>query len=253
MKLNKIADCIVVIPIYKTQLSSYEKISLKQGLRILKNYCVKFIAPTTLDTSWYEKYDIDIKRFPDHFFAGISGYNKLMLSKLFYESFLQYDYLLVYQLDGFVFEDNLEYFISLNYDYIGAPWLNGLYVFKYNFRGKYKLKKIFPWFNKVDKVFVGNGGVSLRRIDAFLYMLDHCKEIITWNSNEDVFFSLLGIRYPELFRVASLEDALKFSFETTVKDCFKKNDCQIPMFCHAWEKWDIDFWRPYFKQFGYDI
>lgn len=253
MEMCKIADCIVVIPIYKTQLSSYEQISLQQGIKILSSYCINFIAPTTLDTSWYEKYDIDIKRFPDTFFLGVSGYNKLMMSQLFYESFVQYDYLLIYQLDGFVFEDNLKYFINLNYDYIGAPWINGQYIYKYNFKGMHKLKKILLYLNCADIVYVGNGGVSLRRVDSFLRILNNCEEIKTWNFNEDVLFSLLGLKYQKIFRIAPMDIALKFSFEANVRECFYKNKNRIPMFCHAWEKWDIDFWRPYFRKYGYDI
>ena len=35
--------------------------------------------------------------------------------------FLEYQYMLIYQLDAFVFEDKLDYFCELGYDYIGIP------------------------------------------------------------------------------------------------------------------------------------
>lgn len=35
----------IVIPIYKTDLEEYEKLSLNQCLEILKNYPITFIAP----------------------------------------------------------------------------------------------------------------------------------------------------------------------------------------------------------------
>ena len=31
--------------------------------------------------------------------------------------------MLIYQLDAFVFQDDLAYWCQQNYDYIGAPWL----------------------------------------------------------------------------------------------------------------------------------
>jgi len=44
-----------------------------------------------------------------------------MMSPAFYDAFKAFDYILIYQLDAFVFRDELEYFCSLGYDYIGAP------------------------------------------------------------------------------------------------------------------------------------
>ena len=46
----------------------------------------------------------------------------LMLSPFFYESFLDFKYVLIHQLDVFIFKDELNYWCNQNYDYIGAPW-----------------------------------------------------------------------------------------------------------------------------------
>lgn len=44
-----------------------------------------------------------------------------MLSAEFYDRFAAYEYVLIYQLDAFVFADRLAEFCQMGYDYIGAP------------------------------------------------------------------------------------------------------------------------------------
>ena len=253
-KYNCCKSCVIVVPVYKKYISRYEQISLSQCLKILSNYDIRFVAPKGLDLSFYdEKVRKNTIFYEPEFFDGISGYNKLMQSKLFYEEFLAYKYILIYQLDVFVFRDELIKFLELDYDYIGAPWIYGQNIFQYVFRGHTILKKIFPWFNHVDKIYVGNGGVSLRKVSTFLHIIEECKEFQHWHLNEDALYAILGVRYPYFFNVAPIDVALKFSFETEVRECWIRNGRQLPTFCHAWEKWDIEFWRPHFKAYGYEI
>ena len=51
---------------------------------------------------------LGLLRFSDHWFHRVSTYNKLMLSLDFYVRFSAYGYLLVYQLDAWVFSDELD-------------------------------------------------------------------------------------------------------------------------------------------------
>ena len=117
----------IVIPIYKTDLNVYETVSLNQVVDVLKNYTKIIIKPTNLDVkAILDKYDnqFDVQDFDDDYFTDLVGYNRLMLSPEFYGRFEDSKYILIYQLDAFVFRDELAYWCSLNYDYIGAPWLN---------------------------------------------------------------------------------------------------------------------------------
>ncbi len=43
-----------------------------------------------------------------------------MMDNTFYKQFLNYEYILIYQLDAFVFKDELNY-CSQGIDYVGAP------------------------------------------------------------------------------------------------------------------------------------
>lgn len=50
------------------------------------------------------------------------------------------------------------------------------------------------------------------------------------------------------FNIAPVEIALKFSFETTPKQLYKRNNEQLPFGCHAWEKYDPEFWKPFIQK-----
>jgi hypothetical protein len=66
---------------------------------------------------------IQISYFPEAYFKNISGYNKLLLSPVFYSRFIDYKYICICQFDTFIFRDELSYWCKKSYDYIEAPWL----------------------------------------------------------------------------------------------------------------------------------
>jgi hypothetical protein len=65
------------------------------------------------------------------------------------------------------------------------------------------------------------------------------------HSNEDYFWSFAATKYDTGFRIASVEEALRFSFEVVPRQCFEMNNRQLPFGCHGWAKYDLEFWKPY--------
>lgn len=227
-------EVIVVIPYYHIDLSEKEQISLRQVQKILQNYELCFVAPLRLK-SFFEDERYQVEYFENIFFESVSAYNQLMLTSEFYERFRKYHYMLIYQLDAFVFYDRLSYFCDLNYDYIGSPWI-------YPERGG--SGAVFR------KAYVGNGGLSLRNVSSCIRLLnDKKREVENFIFNEDFFFSVASGN----FKVAPLSIACEFSFETHVRKCFEINDRRLPFGCHAWERYDYLFWRPYIEEQGYDL
>ena len=100
----------VIIPIYKNTFTATEKHSLMQAYDILKAYPLVVIKPESLDLSELQAEfpRLTFTSFDDAYFKGISGYNRLMLASGFYERFLDSTYILIYQLDAFVFRDKLK-------------------------------------------------------------------------------------------------------------------------------------------------
>lgn len=281
--MNKV---VVVIPIYKEVLSTEEIISYTRCCRILKGYPISIITYASLDYSFYKKIAIDygiqlnIELFDDNFFKSVHGYNMLMLSECFYERFIQYEYMLIYQLDAYIFEDKLLLWCDKGYDFIGAPLLED----KYGWENKY----IIPHSN--------NGGFSLRRIRYCLDFLSYKGPLLKFKSiyaiqkcelknsklknlilsfikaigyhntvgyfvnktyyNEDLLFCLtfdVGISWinvplhnyetyihPQL---PSAKESAAFSLERFPKFFVEKYG-KFPMGCHAWHK-NIDYWKNY--------
>lgn len=227
-------DIAVVVPTYKERLSELEHISLFQLFQVLGTYDIFYVAPQSLHAEYLEK--ARVERFTDHLFEGIAGYNQLMLSKDFYMRFIKYKYILIYQLDAFVFYDGLLEFCNLGYDYIGAPWLTGM---------RKKVNDEYIYAN------VGNGGFSLRNVQSILRLLtEREEELKNYKENEDKFFSFNG---DARFKVAPVSVALKFAFEREVKKCFEKNNNKLPFGCHAWERYDYKFWRTHIEKLGYKL
>ena len=230
----------VLIPIYKDELNELEKISLNQVLKVLGRYPIIFFAPEGKNFSYVPK-NRQVVYFPPEYFANITTYNFLMLEPNFYATFFECENILIYQLDAFVFSDKLEYFCSLGYDYIGAPWI-------FSSIGKHKI------YNQEIRASVGNGGFCLRRPKACYELLLRHKQIILelrGKIAEDCIFALCGA-VTEEFKIAPLNVAKKFSIELLAERFYKKNN-QLPFGCHSWHKYSSDFWTKIFKNFGYDL
>lgn len=248
-------EVIIVIPVYKENMTYYEEISLRQCRSVLWKYDIAFVAPAGLNMAAYQKIiNIPTIYFSENYFKSVDTYNNLMMAKGFYSRFKKYRHMLVYQLDAFVFADELERFLDLNFDYIGAPWLSGMPYYEYSFHGMKYFRRICPSFNKPIELYVGNGGLSLRNIAAVIKILDeHSETVKTWSGSEDIFFSFCGKNNSSDFTVASIDVALRFSFETEPRVCYELNKNKLPFGCHAWEKYDMKFMGKYIREFGYEI
>lgn len=265
----------VLIPLYNEEVSRYEKISLNQCLKVLKNYDIKFISPNNLKKSnLHSEMKIfgEFVFFDARFFKSIKTYNELMLSKIFYSKFISYDYILIYQLDAFVFSDELSYWVEQDFSYIGAPWFKGFDL----------SKESNPFIG------VGNGGFSLRKVKDCINVLNSNKKIYSlldlirkknkknaksiisalimyfklpsfkecYNKddvvNEDYIFFLASKRL-NFFKLPKADIALKFSFEIHPKKLYELNNKKLAFGCHAWWKYDLEFYKQFINESGYDL
>lgn len=235
---------VVAIPVYRGTLEWWEKVSLAQARRVFGAYDICFFAPNSLGLP-YAGQNARIERFDDASFQNRDAYSRLMLSTEFYERFSDYEYLLLYQLDAFVFSDRLQGFCAMGYDYIGAP------VKRYDAN----------W--KDFGCFVGNGGLSLRKIDSTLRVLSKKEQIFamrpkSWKENrflkwEDLFFAFCST-IPELdFHVPDVRTALMFSVSEDTGRAHRKMPDNMPFGCHAWNRIDYWFWKPLIERYGYRL
>lgn len=266
-------QCAVVIIDYKPSLDEHEKLSLEQCSKVLPDLDIYLVTSKENDLSAHiaaiaREEQLFILRFPHRFFTSIQAYNRLLKSLRFYESFIGYEYVLIYHTDSFVFRNEVDYWCNKGYDYIGAPI--------YRFDGS-------PSPPREDYICVGNGGFSLHKISSAIKVLTTFKRIypiealrewyaqysvrgklyylpyflrtlvgLSGNShfalnhlrlNEDIFW---GKYVPEAFpdfKVAPYDESYKFSMEYNYEYLFDLNERKLPFGCHRWFKPGfLDFW-----------
>ena len=124
-EVDKRASCAIVIPCHTPDLKPIQKYSLDYSMAILGSRDYFFVLPESLDESYYVTNfkQVAIVRFPDRFFTSSQAYSELCLDDMFYERFAStHEFMLILQTDAIVLRDELNYWCSQPWDYIGAPW-----------------------------------------------------------------------------------------------------------------------------------
>lgn len=222
-------------------------LNIQEYVEIAPNAIFSFIDPR-----WLESYQM---------------FNNLKADQFLYNTYSEFSFVLFYELDAWVFTDELDFWCKKDYDYIGAPWFAG-----------------YGDGNSLEMIGVGNGGFSLRKISSAIKVLKRLQQLkksrIFWyrsrlqsfipfdkvlgvlkenlhlidlnllqnlmfsfQGNEDIFWTQFVAKAFKDFNVAPPEDALRFSFEVNPAYLFDKNNQNLPFGCHAWEKYEPEFWK----------
>jgi hypothetical protein len=240
------ASVVIVIPIYQANLSILEFFSLKHSLAVIKpSRQVCFIGPEGLDLSLYMVHfpKVPFVGLDKTHFESIQGYSRLLLTTSFYERFAAHEFMLVLQTDAILLKDDLDTWCSRPYDYVGAPWPDGIEI-RVNvgvFEGE---------FGKTVRTRVGNGGLSLRRINKCIALLKEFPEAAQvfdrTGSNEDLFFGIMGPLSLD-FHLPNEIVASTFSLELSPEYYFAVNKHHVPMGGHAWWKVSPAFWLKFLR------
>lgn len=259
---------IILIIVHKERMSDSEKASLSQCYKILGKHPIKLICPVNLDVSVYYEVNphAEIEFIDSKWQENYYMFNELKKSRFLYQKFREYDYVLFYELDAWVFKDELNYWCNRGYDYIGAPWFEA-----------------YDPITKKLTLNVGNGGFSLRnlkkslslikKIDTILWIRkcwyylriqsiikferlriielifkmkfneDFHKLIKGYGIHEDIYWAKTVASLFSEFKVAPVQEAFKFSIEGNPSEAFELNGNHLPFGCHAWEKYEPEFWK----------
>ena len=264
----------VLIPLYKCILDESEIFSLHNTAKVLAGHDVYLVGPRKLENDLIKLIaesglTLRLKLFPNKFFASVAGYNKLLMGRNFYQSFSNYEYVLIAQTDALVFSDQLNEWCDTQYSYLGAPWFRGF------------AQPMKP----IEFLGVGNGGFSLRKVSDFLKVLKYPRRISSsfqrtyrgtrlvrhvknhidkWffsysfrplmpRTNEDIFWGLLVPENFSFFTVPTFGESMSFAFEVEPELLYEMNGRRLPFGCHAWEKYDLKFWKYVLPQHGFQM
>ncbi|MEO6243057.1 MAG: DUF5672 family protein [Bacteroidia bacterium] len=263
-KMKELA--VILIIAHKPELSEFEKASLAQCYAVLDKYAIRLIVPEGMDVSEYKKVNpkAAFEFIDPKWQSTYAMFNRLKIEPFLYRKFSNYKFILFYELDAWVFHDELEEWCGKDFDYIGAPWFKGFH-------------RAGP-----DAAFtgIGNGGFSLRKVETYLKSSNRFSYIVKpevlfrefkkapsvgkffrlladltfrnntfflfndFKGNEDFFWMrIVAPGFPG-FKIPSKEEALKFAIETN-PSAWIKTEKDLPFGCHAFLKYEPDFWADY--------
>ena len=248
----------VVVTFVWRDMNLKERCAFRQGIKVLGKHPFVVVHPHSYSIDYLKKEyeEISSIALPDENFLSVETYNKMMLSPWFYSLFSDYDYMLVYQIDAYVFSDQLDIWASMGYDYIGAPWMVNDRPYE-RLIGQWvaRLLQRIPIRNNhlhSAHLFhqVGNGGFSLRRISKMKEIMERNQDLIAsvagkHERQEDVLISIL-LKKKEHLNIPPWRKALYFSFEKAPAWCLELTHGAFPFGCHDTNAryWD-SFWRYY--------
>lgn len=262
-------SAVILIIAHKANPIRSEIASLKQCFKVLGNYPITLVCPTGMDVTAYKDAapSLRIDYMDPRWFSSYAMFNRLKISPLLYRNYRKFEYILFYELDAWVFRDELEFWCSKGYDYIGSPWFEGFY------KGKSDAKFLG----------VGNGGFSLRKTKSHLKalrswhyivsfkalweqfvthprprtLINFLKNITVQNNvfflfnrfdgNEDLFWGLIVAKRFKWFKTPDPVTASHFSMEFNAPLLFDANAGKLPFGCHKWEALNPEFWKRFIQ------
>lgn len=267
----------VTIPVYKDRPNASEIASYNQCLKVLGKYPITLFVPSGMPTANYDTSspNVNVLEVPHRYLNTREAYSAFMLDQSFYKQFIDSEFILIYQLDAWVFRDELEYWCKQGYHYIGAPWSHK------NGKGEVMIGG------------VGNGGFSLRHVVKSIEVLDEAKKCresgdyrskvlnpINSSHNKTLAISLINNDPTKIssqgsfteamrtgkvlhaedgywagaarvlvkdFKIPSGDIALKFAMEGEAPTLYSRNNNTLPFGCHAWGARTPNFWNQHIK------
>lgn len=216
---NKDTRCVIVLPIYTLFINDFEDASMRQLINICGNkYNIVLLHPSKIEPNSLREiynYNFSSVEINNEFFKSQKTYSDMCMKEEFYTLFSEFEYMLIYQLDAWIFVDKIDYFCNMGYDYYGAPHI---------------------WTGNNAKI--GNGGFSLRKISALITACktDFSSEILL----ED---RVLTEKYKGL-KVCPLNIAIEFSWQDNPSKALQLNNSKFPMGAHALFRFKT-FWENY--------
>lgn len=251
---------VIVVTFVWRDMKSMEKMAFDCGVSRLGRHPFAVCHPQSYSIENIKQKNPTIIDVPmeDAHFASRDSYNDMMLKPDFYRQFQAYDFILIYQLDAFIFRDELDTWVAQDFDYIGAPWLPSDSWYQRTIgEAVIRFRKLWSGINlqkgcirHADMYFeVGNGGFSLRKTQTMIRILSENSSLVNQLPrdsrirNEDVVISLILGRKCRL-KKPDWRTAARFSFETNPTRCFRVTHERLPFGCHAWDTntWE-EFWR----------
>jgi hypothetical protein len=235
------------------------------------------LAPEHLDLGAYRELlpsasDLRVK---PQWMASIKAYNQMMISPLVFNALAGFTHMILHEPDAIVLRDEIDYWCSQPFDYIGAPWFQGwkdptpdaptigvgnsgfsFYRLATSRRVTVSWRRWYPYSSvakdliqglsgdrdRLRRGLIGLGSGGLLR-GAHKLFDEHC----------DIFWSFIVPKLDTTFRIPPADIAVQFAWEVLPSRCMKMCRGRLPFGIHAWARYDYEFLRPHFLSAGVDL
>ena len=262
----------IMVPLPSPELGPDDEISMRHLRAHLDHYDKFLLVPRgmTVNMPDFQVIQLDHKHF-----GSAANHNRMLYLPEFWEHFHDYEFVLMYHLDALVFSDQLNEWCDKGYDFIGAPFIhcedspwvkiervgNGGFALyrvpsvlrvlwnRYQQRPtKYFEDRHWKWIELQKKVLKPLRAAVPQWLRGTLTdpLRNTVKRFDHIEANElgnDGFWADEAKRYYPEFKVAPLDDGLRFAFEVAPRTCLERNNGNMPFGCHAWARYDRGFWE----------
>lgn len=264
-------DVAVVVPLsLSPELHPDEHISLRHLLHHLAPYDKFMIAPRSVPFSYP---GFKVRQVDDGYFGSQKAHAKLLLSPWFYEAFRDYRYVLIHHLDAVVFSDQLPEWCESGLDFIAPPLVPSerhpdakvaVGVGGFSLRNVASALRVLRsrrllveprayWRERYagrppHVQLVGAGKTLLKHFSRFNGVrqeIEYSLRDVPW-FYDDYFFPVYVPEHHPEFRVATVEQALRFGFDDNPWLASELAGGRLPFGAHSWYKWgNRAFWEPH--------
>ncbi|MBU6280400.1 MAG: hypothetical protein KGN78_14260 [Actinomycetales bacterium] len=228
-----VEQAVLVTPIWQPQLDTQAAGFLRMTHTTNAQMPTIFLAPSTLDLGFYREHfpHTDVLTFDSRHFTSVAAYSAWMTTPEVYEALSGPTWMVLCQTDAVIIRSLTDLDLTFSrssspIDYVGSVWSPPVRVLALGTRlvidsptGATR----GPWFARVlgRRLRVGNGGLSIRRIERFRTVAARLtRELprrIVENCYEDVLFCTYGPSRG--LRIASPAQASTVFSETEVVGC----------------------------------
>ena len=223
-----------------------------------------------------ERERIEVIPIDDHWLASVATYNAMLLQSWFYRLFADWTYLLIFQLDAWILGDDLGDWLAKNYTYVGAPWTAHLgpdtpdvgvgngglslrcvsEMIRICESPLWRFMPVFRWRKLAYRMTLFRRyhlfPPSQRPLLFFKRLCLFAAMSFGWR-NTLAYYARIGIQEDHVLsgyapfvyswiRIPTMDQAAAFSIETNPRQTIAEYGVKRPFGCHAWEKYDRDFW-----------
>jgi hypothetical protein len=253
---------VVLIFTHTAEPDADERLSFRQCCEVLGKHPIRLVCPRGMDLSAYRAIHPDIVAdFIDpKWFKSIRDYNLLKVLPWLYRRYAGYEFMLTYELDAWVFRDELLDWCEQGWDYMGAPWfanysrsvsddeLLGVGNSGFSLRNVQSARRALRQRRRERAIFLTKGLIKRRipPVDFVWSFFDAERFYAPFNEYfeaDDMFWHYMVAKEYPWFRLPTCEQARPFAFESNPSRLFRDTGGVLPFGCHKWRLREPEFWR----------